>query len=79
MIVKRCKIINKVAKYIRVKSSHDIVPFPCSEYCKKYVGGKYYCRSTQYGGKFVSVICLKARFGLKIFSYVPDLWYVIKN
>lgn len=70
MIVKRCKIINRIVKFIRV--SYDIVPIPCSGYCRMYKNGKYYCRSTQYGGGFISVMCLKTRFGLQTFSYIPD-------
>ncbi len=74
MIVKKCKIINRVAKYVRIRPND----FHCM-YCQKYAKGKYYCVSTHYGGDFVSIICKKANSKLQDFSYIPELWYVINK
>ena len=74
MIVKKCKIINRVAKYIRIRPND----LRCT-YCQRYAKGIYYCVSTQYCGEFVSIICKKANSKLQDFSYIPELWYVINK
>ena len=74
MIVKKCKIINRVAKYVRIRPND----LHCM-YCQRYVKGKYYCISTYYGGDYVNIICKKANSKLQDFSYIPELWYVINK
>lgn len=74
MIVKKCKIINRVAKYVRARSND-----PRCKYCQRYSKGKYYCISTHYGGDFVVITCNKANSKLQDFSYIPELWYVINK
>ncbi len=73
MIVKKCKIVNRVIRFIRVPYTP-----PCLS-CERSRGGIYYCVSTYYGGNFVNIICKKANSKLQVFSYIPELWHVINK